>query len=925
MTNGVGRENIRCNYSDLVSRDHRVKRHCPHGRVRRSRTRTADPGISADVRGPVRRGDSSAMLKTLASQTPAGAQCAESSCDLTATHWGQTIYRTALRFASSLLAAVVIGVALPAQLFAQHGGSPHDRVGTDSAYITGKVFVDGSVPVVGARVVLTPLGDSTHTDAAGRFEFGPVPSGHYRIVASLRAIRGDAPPASDHRARWGAEREVDVLAGHVTHVTIMLAGPIATLLPIAVTATRPLHVIGHLPDTRDGVIYSGKKTEVIVMDSLQANLAQDVERQILGRIPGANFSETEGAGFPSNGVGFRGLNPTQSVEMNVRQNGIGIAADLFGYPEAYFTPPAEALQRIEVVRGAGSLAFGPQFGGAINYVVRSGDPDTKPEVTVGQTDGSHGFVNTFSSVGGGRGPWTYYSYFNYRADGGWRPNSDYRQETGYASVGYRVSDRLNLGVEFTEFRNRIHMPGGLSDAEFAVGADQSFRSRNWLASPWNVIAAHSDYRFGTRAHLWTTASYMTSERFLVWRNEDGGPAAPDVINPLTGTYGPRDVERETFQHGTLESRLTVQHALGGKPATLAAGISGFGGTLGRFEGGPGSTGSGFDMQLYRGTWEKALHFSTANIAAFAEDLVRITDRLSVTPGVRYEYLRSTALGYTDGSSTFAPLTASVALVGIGATYTTSLSTEAYANFSDAYRPVLYESLTPFGSVARVDPALHPSRGYNADLGWRGTLGHVLKLDVDGFYVWYGDRIGTRTVSDSGNSGSAIEETANIGTSVHRGVEAYFEFDPLRMAGVPRAVGALDLFTSFAYVDARYVSGAFKGNDVEQAPRTLTRVGVTYALGPVASTLQVSHTARSFGDANNSVDPNDNPAAGLVPAYTLLDWSGSARLGRRYELTFGVNNLANTAYFTKRTDEYPGPGILPGIGRSVYAGLRIVPQ
>ena len=48
-----------------------------------------------------------------------------------------------------------------------------------------------------------------------------------------------------------------------------------------------------------------------------------------GRIPGASFSETQGAGFPSNGVGFRGLDPTQSVEMHIQQNGVSIAGDLF--------------------------------------------------------------------------------------------------------------------------------------------------------------------------------------------------------------------------------------------------------------------------------------------------------------------------------------------------------------------------------------------------------------------------------------------------------------------------------------------------------------------------------------------------------------------------------------------------------------------
>jgi Fe(3+) dicitrate transport protein len=68
-------------------------------------------------------------------------------------------------------------------------------------------------------------------------------------------------------------------------------------------------------------------------------------------------------------------------------------------------------------------------------------------------------------------------------------------------------------------------------------------------------------------------------------------------------------------------------------------------------------------------------------------------------------------------------------------------------------------------------------------------------------------------------------------------------------------------------------------------------------------------------------PIDDAVAGFVPAYTVLDWSGAARLGGRMELSFGVNNLANTSYFTKRTGEYPGPGILPGMGRRMYLGLE----
>lgn len=63
------------------------------------------------------------------------------------------------------------------------------------------------------------------------------------------------------------------------------------------------------------------------------------------------------------------------------------------------------------------------------------------------------------------------------------------------------------------------------------------------------------------------------------------------------------------------------------------------------------------------------------------------------------------------------------------------------------------------------------------------------------------------------------------------------------------------------------------------------------------------------------------ASGLIPAYTLLDWSGAVRLAHERAVTFGINNVTDVPYFTKRTAEYPGPGILPGIGRSLYFGLK----
>ena len=198
---------------------------------------------------------------------------------------------------------------------------------------------------------------------------------------------------------------------------------IKQLKEVTVTGIRNVHGTGHMPEVRDGIIYSGKKNEVILVDSLDANKAINNTRQILGRIPGLNIVETETGGFTANGIGTRGLNPTQSIEMNTRQNGYNISADIYGNNEAYYLPPMEAVSRIEMVRGAASLQFGSQFGGMVNYALHEAPTDKKFEFRTSLTGGSYGMINTFNSVGGTLEKWSYYGYGQYRYMEGWRPNS----------------------------------------------------------------------------------------------------------------------------------------------------------------------------------------------------------------------------------------------------------------------------------------------------------------------------------------------------------------------------------------------------------------------------------------------------------------------------------------------------------------------
>ncbi|HEV7606856.1 MAG TPA: carboxypeptidase regulatory-like domain-containing protein, partial [Steroidobacteraceae bacterium] len=466
-------------------------------------------------------------------------------------------------------------------------GAPAARVGT----VSGRVHAAGGEALAGVRVRLDQLERvaqkkastatrSDTTDASGRYSFADVPSGSYVLTFERDSLvtRRLSVSVQDHPAT------LDVV------MTTPNAAPTAEALePIVVTAKAAARapVSASLPDVRGTEIFAGKKTQTIKVDSLAMNTSQDVSRQLFSRAPGANITETANSGFPSNGIGFRGLNPVQSVEMNVRQDGVNIVADLYGYPETYYSPPAEALDRVDLVRGSSSLQFGPQFGGVIDYVLHDGSLDSPLQVKVKETGGSFGMLNSYLSLEGGTNKWTYFAYGQYRHQNGWRPNSDMSQVSAAGKLTYHANEKFSLGLSYSLLRNQIHMPGGLDNADFNEDARASFRARNWLASPWNIVALNGVYDFSAHTHLTSTLSFMASQRYLVWRNEDGGPEARDDIDPETNEFEPREVEWEYFTNVTSETRLLHDYSAFGMKNTVATGIRLFGGEMHRQEGGPG--------------------------------------------------------------------------------------------------------------------------------------------------------------------------------------------------------------------------------------------------------------------------------------------------------------------------------------------------
>ncbi len=195
-----------------------------------------------------------------------------------------------------------------------------------------------------------------------------------------------------------------------------------------------------LKEVDNNILFSGKKNEVIRIDAIDANLITNNSRQIFSRVPGVSIWENDGSGIQIS-VGARGLSPNRSWEFNTRQNGYDISSDAFGYPEAYYNPPMEAVEKIQIVRGGASLQFGAQFGGLLNYILKRETNNKAFNFESQNSLGSYGLMSSHNAISGNTNKVNYYVYNHSRKGNGWRENSQYEVRNTHAFFQYKFTEK----------------------------------------------------------------------------------------------------------------------------------------------------------------------------------------------------------------------------------------------------------------------------------------------------------------------------------------------------------------------------------------------------------------------------------------------------------------------------------------------------
>ncbi|HEY4063811.1 MAG TPA: TonB-dependent receptor [Puia sp.] len=683
----------------------------------------------------------------------------------------------------------------------------------------------------------------------------------------------------------------------------------------------------NLPEVQGVNIYSGKRTNDIIPDATGANLPANMARMVFARIPGLNVWEMDGAGTQVN-VGSRGTDTHRSIEMNMRQNGYNTNSDMFGYPEDHYTPPMQAIREVQLVRGSAALQFGSQFGGMMNYVMKDGDSTRLLGIESEQTAGSYNFFNSFNAVGGSSGKFSYYAYYDERNGDGWRPNAAFNYHAYYTNLTWHFTPGTRLSLQFSRSDYRQQIAGGQTDSQFYYNARSSDRARNFFSPEINIPALLFSSELSSSTRLSVITHYLGGQRNSV--QFINTPDIHDTINKTLNSYNPRQVDRDYYSGFTTEARVLHTYTLGSIDAALTGGIRYFTEATRRKQKGVGTIGSDFDLSLTK-PYGIDLHLHTTNYAVFAENLFHINPRFSVTPGFRYEVIDSKLNGLIV-NQTF-PIAykgnRNFPLFGLGLQYQATTTTQLYANATQAYRPYLYANVTPADQIGVIDPNMKDSRGYTLDLGYRGSVGEWLTFDIDGFYMYYGNRIGQLNLINP-STNSTYLYTTNIGNSSDPGIEAYVDISLWQLITGSHLSFDLRVFNALSYNHARYSSGminnggqdqSLKGNRVEGVPDRIDRAGLTIRAGAIKALLQYSYTGNGCSDATNTAY-TPTGIIGYVPSYHVWDASAEWTFLQHYRLSAGINNLADTRYFTRRINMYPGPGILPADGRTFYMSLAL---
>ena len=507
--------------------------------------------------------------------------------------------------------------------------------------------------------------------------------------------------------------------------------------------------------------------------------------QVLRKIPGVYVREEDGYGlFPN--ISMRGVDPTRNNKISVMEDGILTSPAPYSAPSAYYTPNAARMSDIEVFKGGSQIKFGPSnTAGVLNYV--STPVPAEETFYFKQTFGSdnekrtHVYYGDAIEMEGGT--------LSYLLEGFYRENDGFKNIQGVDSttgINEQVEPMLKLRWEpdtaqYQYFELKVGYSDLEADETYLGLNDQDFKDdpydRYW-GSQWDQINSQqtrtylkhfieldSDTSFSTTAyynkfhrnwHKLHDVNYGAGNTSLSQAmNEAGGIALLKGQGVAGDTLRVRNNNRDYYSYG-IQNELVHEFETGDIGHELTLGTRWHVDEIRREQWNETYDHTGALTAVGAKGTAGDRRQKTYAASVYVQDKVQLTDKLSVTAGVRSEYINYHHNRYdngTKGTAQHSPWTG-----GVGFTYELTDSVDL---FGGVHRGMTAPS--PRGNIAS-GVGFERSNAY--ELGARYTNEkHFLKLESALFRTDFDNLIVPENIATGNDSDENAGEVRSQGVEL----------------------------------------------------------------------------------------------------------------------------------------------------------------
>ncbi len=535
--------------------------------------------------------------------------------------------------------------------------------------------------------------------------------------------------------------------------------------------------------------------------------------------------------------------------------------------------PLSAVERIEIIRGAGSVLYGDRaVGGVVNIITKKGKG--KLSGRLGTHIGSYDARGTDLEVSGSQKEFSYFFYSKYDDAKGYRQNSDVLSKDFNTRLGYDLSDKLSADIEYSTHRDDYGLPGGLSGANLSALGPRASTNLNDFAN-----SRDQNLRLGFNVTPWPADLYL-GQLALDFYVRDR-----DVFDSFSGFDTTRTIDTTG-----ISAKYIFDHTVFNKEVNFVTGID-FYDTENPIKG----SGSNTDD----------LTISKKDIGLYGLAEVETLENLFVNAGGRY-YKADYAFSQRNGVNVDEKQHPDVFVYTGGLKYEYAQGSNAHISVQRTFRFLATDEwYSSFSGT--LDTNLDQQKGIQYEAGIKHNFKDAISLSVTPYLINTHDEIffDPTTFTNS-----------NYDKTRRAGVELGQETNLLKFINIPH-LNELKLTTNYTYQKPYFNGGRSNRKLIPLVPRQQVSGGIrTQFFKNYHFALTGNYIGSQFAinDVNN-ITPKVEP-------YFTLDTKLSYRKAN-YEIYVGINNISNQRYSTTVTKSASSnaKSFLPAPGRNFDVGVN----